>query len=216
MRNRKVVGAVGLFVGLIVGASVTVASAGPPETSSGPAKPVREQNLDESGAIRVHEQGTASVDVVNENLDVTLANSLLDVNVTNSSVPVNGTVEVNNLPSTQDVNIVGGSAVPAPVTQAKQFRFTLPAGNTVQTETFPEIAATSLILVNPDSSEYSVKGITPLAPGGPGYVELGADFDGAIPNMRIDFPYPMPLTGLMMHCVNESDDCHIWVLVLGY
>ncbi len=49
---------------------------------------VREQNLDASGFIRVHEQGTANV------------------NVTNGSLPVSGTVDVGNLPTVQDVNVL--------------------------------------------------------------------------------------------------------------
>ena len=44
------------------------------------AQQVREQNLDGSGFIRVHEQSTANV------------------NVTNGSLPVSGTVNVGNLP----------------------------------------------------------------------------------------------------------------------
>ena len=45
-----------------------------------PPIPVREQNLDGSGNIKVHEQGTVSV------------------NVANASLPVTGTVNVGNLP----------------------------------------------------------------------------------------------------------------------
>jgi len=45
-----------------------------------PATAVREQNLDASGRIQVHEQGTANV------------------NVTNGSLPVSGTLDVGNLP----------------------------------------------------------------------------------------------------------------------
>ena|SRR5438876_10030066 len=45
------------------------------------AQQVREQNLDGSGFIRTHEQGTASV------------------NVTNGSLPVSGTVNVGNFPA---------------------------------------------------------------------------------------------------------------------
>src|SRR3989442_2630286 len=44
------------------------------------AQQVREQNLDGSGFIRAHEQGTANV------------------NVTNGSLPISGTVNVGNLP----------------------------------------------------------------------------------------------------------------------
>ncbi len=49
---------------------------------------VRETNVDANGDIRVHEQGTANV------------------NVTNDTVPVTGTVDVGNLPAVQDVNVL--------------------------------------------------------------------------------------------------------------
>jgi hypothetical protein len=42
----------------------------PPEPTLGPSQPVREQNLDSSGWIAVHEQGTSDVNVVNGSLDV--------------------------------------------------------------------------------------------------------------------------------------------------
>ena len=79
--------AVALIAGIALGFVASrgldgAASAAPAETK------VREQNLDGSGLIRVHEQGTANV------------------NVTNTSVPVSGTVDVGNLPSVQDVSVV--------------------------------------------------------------------------------------------------------------
>jgi hypothetical protein len=58
------------------------------------AQQVREQNLDASGFIRTHEQGTANV------------------NVTNGSLPVAGTVNVGNLPAVQNVNVVSEPASP--------------------------------------------------------------------------------------------------------
>ena len=65
---------VGIALGFVVSRSLDgSASAAPAETK------VREQNLDGSGLIRVHEQGTANV---------------------------SGTVDVGNLPSVQDVNVV--------------------------------------------------------------------------------------------------------------
>jgi hypothetical protein len=47
--------------------------------------PVREQNLDPSGNIKVHEQGTAAVHEL----------GTANVNVTNGSIPVTGTVSVS-------------------------------------------------------------------------------------------------------------------------
>ena len=78
-----VVGVVaGLAGGLTVAQLSGRAGAAPPPPSP---QPVREQNLDASGFIRVHEQGTANVA---------------------------GTVNVGNLPAVQDVNVLSASPPP--------------------------------------------------------------------------------------------------------
>lgn len=76
---------VGIAIGFTLTARVFEAEAKPPPP--GP-QAVEEQNLDGSGFIAVHEQGTA------------------DVNVTNAALPVSGTVDVGNLPVVQDVNVI--------------------------------------------------------------------------------------------------------------
>ena len=89
---RSIIGLVGVL-GLVSGMAGALAydqlgsdaGAAPPPPS---ATQVREQNLDGSGFIRVHEQGTADVA---------------------------GTVNVGNLPTVQDVNVVSGG--PAEYTQ---------------------------------------------------------------------------------------------------
>ena len=78
-----------LIAGMALGFAVSQgldgsASAAPPPPAD---TKVREQNLDGSGLIRVHEQGTANV------------------NVTNTSVPVSGTVDVGNLPLDAQGNV---------------------------------------------------------------------------------------------------------------
>ncbi len=75
---------VGIAIGFALTATVFEAEAKPPPE----VQPVEEQNLDGSGFIAVHEQGTA------------------DVNVTNAALPVSGTVDVGNLPVVQDVNVI--------------------------------------------------------------------------------------------------------------
>ena len=70
----------GIALGFVVSRGLDgAASAAPADTK------VREQNLDGSGLIRVHEQGTANV---------------------------NGTVNVGNLPAVQDVNVVALPSTP--------------------------------------------------------------------------------------------------------
>ena len=55
-------------VGVLVLAFSLAAAVGP--NPAPPSQQVREQNLDENGNIRVHEQGTADVNVTNARLDV--------------------------------------------------------------------------------------------------------------------------------------------------
>ena len=72
--------ALGIALGFVVSRSLDgSASAAPPPPAD---TKVREQNLDGSGFIRVHEQGTANV---------------------------TGTVDVGNLPAVQDVNVVSAT-----------------------------------------------------------------------------------------------------------
>jgi len=81
---RNIIGiviSIGLVGGLVASFAFSQLSMQVDAESRAPsATQVREQNLDANGLIRIHEQGTASV------------------NVTNSSLPVSGTVSVGNLP----------------------------------------------------------------------------------------------------------------------
>jgi len=83
MHKSLVLSLLGALLGVLIGAFAyaqlsSEAGAAPPPPST---QPVREQNLDGSGLVRVHEAGTANV------------------NVTNGAVPVTGTVTVENLPA---------------------------------------------------------------------------------------------------------------------
>jgi hypothetical protein len=80
-----------LSSGLAAIAYTEVANADPPQQGA----PVVEQNVDDFGLIRVHEQGTASVEIA----------GTPTVNVGNlpPTQAVNGTVNVGNLPATQPV-----------------------------------------------------------------------------------------------------------------
>ena len=73
----------GIALGFVVSNGLDGSASAAPPTQA-----VEEQNLDGSGFIAVHEQGTA------------------DVNVTNAALPVSGTVDVGNLPVVQDVNVI--------------------------------------------------------------------------------------------------------------
>jgi hypothetical protein len=99
---------------IVVGAGSHATAAGPPGGLN-----VREQNVDGSGAIRVHEQGTANVNVTNSSLPVAVQNlpGIQDVRVTNSPLGVNGTVNVGNLP----LDASGAVRVTAPLAAGQAF-----------------------------------------------------------------------------------------------
>jgi hypothetical protein len=84
-----------LALAIVLALRAATSAAGPPGGLN-----VTEQNVDQSGSIRVHEQGTANVNVTNSSLPVTVQNApaVQDVRVTNSPLGVSGTVDVGNLP----------------------------------------------------------------------------------------------------------------------
>jgi len=116
-----------LVVGLIGGMMlVQPGSAAPPSPVPAPDMPVAEQNLDSSGYIAIHEQGTADVNVTGGNMTVggTVAATQsgawevdanqkgswsVDVDNFPSVQPVSGTVNVGNFPTTQNVNVTNSS-----------------------------------------------------------------------------------------------------------
>src|SRR5207244_8133305 len=80
-----VLAAVGIVSAFAAGQLIPSHNAGAAPT----VQQVREQNLDGSGLIRVHEQGTANVNLIN------------------GSLPVSGTVNVGNFPSAAQGRLIG-------------------------------------------------------------------------------------------------------------
>jgi hypothetical protein len=79
MRRRAALGALLLIgVGVLLGATVFRADIAQATGLDKPVTPVLEQNLDGSGNIKVHEQGTANVNVTNSSLSVTAAAPITD------------------------------------------------------------------------------------------------------------------------------------------
>lgn len=173
-------------------------SAAGPDPTPGPSQPVREQNLDANGFIRVHEQGVAQTEVTNDNLNVTLGNSSLDVNV-------------QNFPSTQDVNVVGGSTSPEPVTNATQLIFNVEDGES-QELTFATINVTSILIVTGDD-EYELHAGSPLTGGN---LFIAYDPSGDDETRQITFDSPVPLNRMTLICANESENCADAVLLTGF
>lgn len=131
MRRQAIIGALLIVgVGVVLGAtvfrtdiaqatglaqSVTVSN-----TASNPV-PVREQNLDANGNIKVHEQGTANVNVTNSSLSVAAAAPISGggggsfVAVPDSPFPVSPTATASALsihlsPGVNDVQLLAGGS----------------------------------------------------------------------------------------------------------
>ena len=191
-----------VLVGLALLASLSLfgvaASTAGPDPTPGPSQPVREQNLDADGFIRVHEQGVAKTEVTNSNLNVTLSNEALDVNV-------------QNFPGTQDVNVVGGSTTPEAVTTATQLIFNVEDGES-QELTFATIDVTSILIVTGDD-EYELHAGSPLTGGD---LFIAYDPSGDDETRQITFDSPVPLNRMTLICANESENCADAVLLTGF
>lgn len=187
------------FVAAAVGGSVAVAN---PNPSAPPAQPVREQNVDASGAIRVHEQGTANV------------------NVTNSSLPVT----VANLPATQNVNIVGGAVQASTPVVNGAFNSGILFIDEVSTQRItldPPIYAT-LITVNAPEQEESTFRFRASIPGAQCAgtatnctVLLLKDVGGAVTQA---LPFPTPIDRIDVFCREAGaflDSCMPEIVVAG-
>ena len=198
MRSRisKTAAAAAVVLG---GVLVTAAASGaPPDTPPvGATQPVREQNLDASGQIKVHEQGTADVHVTNPSLNVSVGN-------------FPSSVAVSNFPATQNVNVVGGSR-PAPVEKRVAVNFDTAAGG-FETQTFAVVNATLITVSGLNDEEKSVFLETPLG----GTFFAVHDPDGNQPLSTIQLQSPLPVTGVELVCLNESDDCLVGVAIFGF
>ena len=176
-----------------------------------PPLQVLEYNVDGNGWIAVHEQGTASVDIVDtEELDVNITNDELDVNITNPKL----TVDVDNFPDPQnvtgevDVNILPANAVERPNVSTE-------AGDST-TVTFPVIYATTIVLW-----DNSVTGgndpefhLTISYSGGTMYKYM---YEDGLANLDLrSFTHPIPVDAVDMWCKNESENCTLSVSIIGY
>lgn len=181
------------------------AAAQPPDPNPGSTQPVREQNLDAGGLIRMHEQGIADVNVTNTPLDV---QGSVDV----ANFP--GSLEISNFPAVQDVEVVGGELISAlmPVTTVRGLFFnTDPDEEEIQT--FPTVYATSIVIAKSDV-EALIQFRTPLA-GTPRLTAL-MDSDGDADWFQLTFVHPVPINEASVFCWNESDRCHVTFQLFGF
>lgn len=188
-----------------------------------PPLSVWESNLDSEGWIKVHEQGIASVDIVDdEELDVHVTGGQIDATITGGNVDVSGsTVSVDNFPATQDVNVTGGTVdalIPPASTVALPSFTGLEAGESTTVD-FATVFATTIVIwdssVTGDGDpEFQLDIRSPLNGGG-SIFQYSYDETLYTTDMR-SFTHPIPVSGVEIWCKNESANCTIGVAVIGY
>lgn len=207
-----------LVVVLLLVSPAVLAEKPDPNVPNPPVQ-VLEWNVDEDGFIRVHEQGTASVDIIDtEELDVNVTGGQIDANITNEKL----TVDVDNWPSVQDVYIIDGRLASVNEVWADIIN-TGNDGNVVRD--FGRTIDTTHITVSitdqegPDGdSEFQLMFYSPLVPGGfTGEPVLRMiDYSADLLYETQTFSYPVPLNGLRLVCANEAEDCNVAVTVFGF
>jgi hypothetical protein len=178
----------GLTLPLAVGQDPKPPADGPDPTP-GPSQPVLEQNLDANGLIRVHEQGTANV------------------NVTNVPLPVSGNVNVT------------GSAVRAtipPATTTFRHTFTLGPGDPSPEIPFPTINASAIhVQLGDYDPEIKVFFKSPLVDTGFSQGLFVLKADATHKGDLITFTQPVPINGVEAHCTQNVFTCSAFVSVVG-
>ena len=152
------------------------------------AQQVREQNLDGSGFIRAHEQGTANV------------------NVTNGSLPVSGTVNVGNFPAAAQGRLISlgtqsGATVDFPPVNVSDCS---------QASIFARLGATA--------GSVAVARNTNASPDGASLVQLSlageastGDVAGVPTASLIDVPMTLPFLGVRANVSNSVGDVTAWI-----
>lgn len=192
---------------LLLASPLAVYAVKPDPNVPNPPLQVLEYNVDANGWIAVHEQGTASVDIVDtEELDVNITNAELDVNITNPKL----TVDVDNFPAEQDVYVTAGAL--SAVTSAEVVTWHLEPKE-VREITFSNPILATTIQFRRGSDEGTVAFFSPLVSGDT--VLSYYDPDGSVPWVTESFTYPIPISGIYALCGNESDNCIFKITIFG-
>jgi hypothetical protein len=163
-----------------------------PDPHQGSSTPVREQNLDSSGWIKVHEQGQA------------------DVNITNGSLQVSGEVSVSNFPQTLELQMPPANTFGTAPGGEPSEETTVNFSTTVNATT---IAMWDSSLTEDNNPEFWLRVLSPLVPNG-WILQFNHD-DGLDTHDIQTFPQPIPVSGLTVVCLNESNTCTVGIRVIG-
>ena len=207
MLNRVSLVILGFAGGTVL---IGVVSAQRPDPAPGVPLPIREQNLDATGWIMVHEQGTATVTGT--------------VNVGNFP----SSVAVSNFPATQNVNVTGGevSTKPSPVTTGFSDSICAAAGEQTRVRLdfiADPILVTDLTIGNPLKHEIGFFLHTVIemrgssgTPSGRDVAWEHQDHDGTQASVHHAFTRPVPVNQLTLQCTNESTECCVTVDLVGF
>ena len=203
---------------LLISSAIVLAEK--PDPVDNPPLQVREANIDEQGLIRVHEWGTAKVDIQNTELDVNVTGG--EIEVTGGEIEINNTssnpvpVNVENLPVEQGVFVNAGKL--SPVTRYYSDRWDVAEGEYGE-HTFENgpIYATS-IHISGSYTEWSAvtfeSGLFSTGDKVAFVLRVKEDFH---PVDTASFMYPIPLDGLRVDCAEaEYGTCHVTITVHGF
>jgi hypothetical protein len=139
-------------------------------------------------------------------------NVQVSVNNHPSTQQISGAVSVSNLPTTQDVNVIGGSlAVSSSLANKSQF-FTLSAlPGTGTGKSFPTINA-SLIIVDPRRSDVSFTFMNFTLPSG---ITTSFGFRSPPGPLVIPLNQRIPVTRVQIDCFNVIGDCEPTIAIVG-
>ena len=206
-----------LVAALLLVSSTIILAEKPDPNLPNPPLATRDANVDGNDWIRVHEQGTAKVDVQGI-ADVHVTGGQIDADVTGSSVTVDNTVNnpvpvtVENQPVEQDVYVNGGEmSIPTKVWNGV---FGMLAGDPSETYMFSvgTIYATTIHVADGDD-ETNVEFFSPTTPD----IAIAFwDYDGAFIEHTHSFTYPIPINGVRVSCQNESESCSWTISVWGF
>lgn len=213
-RTLILVAAMAAFTAVVAAGAARAANEG---TSPNRPIAVTESNVDEDGNIRVHEQGTVSVDVVTDDLEVTVSDEQpLDVELASSSAGLLADIE-DALTALEP-----GPVAPTPrAADAVRF-FDFSMERTIFTEQaiprlldMEPILATTL-LISAENDELIVEGYQGGTDSSDRVFAVGhreMDFPNTL---AITFPAPLPLDVIGVWCGNEAEDCEVSISVIGY
>ena len=179
-----------LALAATLGLGLSLVKGEQPNPTPGPSQPVLEQNKDANGFIRVHEQGTA------------------DVNVTNAVLPISGNVNAN-------VSGTVRATIPA-ATTTFWHTFILTPPFISDELSFPTINASAIhVQLGDFDTETRVYFKSPLVATGFG---AGLFLLRAEPTKKgdlITFTQPVPINGVEVHCTQNVIPCSALVSVVG-